>query len=103
MIARGCQGRPRIPCLADVVEGNRGMGDVEPAALTLKVVGSLAEVDPAEWDACAGADDPFVGHAFLWALEESGSATARAGWAMTVKPDPLRTWRRKISAVRIDS
>ena len=57
------------------------MGDVEPAALTLKVVGSLAEVDPAEWDACAGADDPFVGHAFLWALEESGSATARAGWA----------------------
>nr|WP_254601919.1 GNAT family N-acetyltransferase [Sphingomonas bacterium] len=36
--------------------------------------------DAADWDACAGADNPFVGHAFLSALEESGSATARAGW-----------------------
>ncbi len=34
----------------------------------------------AEWDACAGADNPFVSHAFLSALEDSGSATARRGW-----------------------
>nr|WP_269141308.1 GNAT family N-acetyltransferase [Sphingomonas sp. IC-56] len=34
----------------------------------------------AQWDACAGADNPFVSHAFLSALERSGSATARAGW-----------------------
>jgi predicted N-acyltransferase len=33
-----------------------------------------------EWDACAGTDNPFVSHAFLSALEESGSATARTGW-----------------------
>ncbi|WP_294390766.1 GNAT family N-acetyltransferase [uncultured Sphingomonas sp.] len=32
------------------------------------------------WDACAGDDNPFVSHAFLGALEESGSATARVGW-----------------------
>jgi predicted N-acyltransferase len=34
----------------------------------------------AEWDACAGDDNPFVSHAFLSALEESGSAVARTGW-----------------------
>jgi hypothetical protein len=33
-----------------------------------------------EWDACAGTDNPFVSHAFLSILEESGSVTARAGW-----------------------
>jgi hypothetical protein len=34
----------------------------------------------AEWDRCAGDSDPFVSHAFLAALEQSGSATARTGW-----------------------
>ncbi|HYJ51653.1 MAG TPA: GNAT family N-acetyltransferase [Allosphingosinicella sp.] len=33
-----------------------------------------------DWDRCAGADDPFIGHAFLSALEDSRSATAEAGW-----------------------
>ena len=33
-----------------------------------------------QWDACAGADNPFVSHAFLSALEDSGSAVAQAGW-----------------------
>ena len=33
-----------------------------------------------EWDACAGTGNPFVSHAFLSALEESGSATDRTGW-----------------------
>jgi uncharacterized protein len=96
---------------------------------TLRVVPSLASVDPAAWDACAnpdsarrhngleqqsesvrqragggasggpvrdGADDeglapidpelqqepfnPFIVHAFLSSLEESGSATAKTGW-----------------------
>ncbi len=40
----------------------------------------VAAFDAAEWDACAGAGNPFVSHAFLSILEESGSATARAGW-----------------------
>ena len=34
----------------------------------------------ADWDRCAGADNPFVSHAFLSALEESGSAVSRTGW-----------------------
>ena len=41
---------------------------------------SIAEVDATEWDACAGSDNPFVSHAFLSALEDSGSANARTGW-----------------------
>ncbi|HEX9932592.1 MAG TPA: GNAT family N-acetyltransferase [Allosphingosinicella sp.] len=41
--------------------------------------------DAADWDRCAGTADPFTSHAFLAALEESGSATARAGW----QPVPL--------------
>ena len=40
----------------------------------------IAEIPSAEWDACAGAGNPFVGYAFLSALEESGSAGARTGW-----------------------
>ncbi len=36
---------------------------------------------PAEdWDACAGSDNPFVCHAFLSALEDSDSVSARKGW-----------------------
>lgn len=40
----------------------------------------IASFDPADWDRCAGAADPFLSHAFLSALEDSGSATARTGW-----------------------
>lgn len=40
----------------------------------------VASFDPADWDRCAGTDDPFLGHAFLSALEDSGSATPRTGW-----------------------
>ena len=50
------------------------------AALTLTLHRAISEVPPAEWDACAGPDNPFVSHAFLSALEDSGSASARTGW-----------------------
>ncbi|CAE7497991.1 unnamed protein product [Symbiodinium necroappetens] len=49
-------------------------------SLSLRVVASLKEVPAAAWDACAGDANPFVSHAFLSALEESGSATAERGW-----------------------
>jgi predicted N-acyltransferase len=48
--------------------------------LTIRVVERLAEVDAASWDACAGDENPFLSHAFLEALEASGSATAKTGW-----------------------
>lgn len=49
-------------------------------AITVKVLNGIGEIDAAQWDACAGDGTPFVRHAFLAALEESGSATARTGW-----------------------
>src|SRR3954466_6337761 len=56
--------------------------------LQIRVVPAIAEVPAAAWDACANPEsssevcpyNPFVSHAFLSALEASGSATARAGW-----------------------
>src|SRR6266851_2441966 len=48
--------------------------------VTVKVVSRLADIPAAEWDACAGDDNPFLCHAFLEALEASGSATRDAGW-----------------------
>ncbi len=49
-------------------------------ALTLESHESIHRIDAAAWDACAGADNPFVSHAFLVAMEDSGSATAKTGW-----------------------
>ncbi len=50
------------------------------ATLTLTLHDRIAEIDAADWDACAGGGNPFVSHAFLSALEDSGSANARTGW-----------------------
>ena len=55
------------------------MPDGSPA-LTLSLHPSIASIDAAEWDACAGDDNPFVSHAFLSAVEDSGSAGPRTGW-----------------------
>lgn len=50
----------------------------------VSVLSSLGEIAAEDWDACAnplGASyNPFVSHAFLWALEKSGSAIAETGW-----------------------
>src|ERR1019366_7760355 len=50
------------------------------AALTMTLHQAIAEIPAAEWNACAGCRNPFVGHAFLSAVEDSGSANARTGW-----------------------
>ena len=49
--------------------------------ITLRVHGAIKEIAPEAWDACAGDVNPTVSHVFLNAMEESGSASARAGWA----------------------
>src|SRR6478672_4364227 len=49
--------------------------------ITLRVHPAISEIAPEAWDACAGDINPTVSHVFLNALEESGSATARTGWA----------------------
>lgn len=47
---------------------------------TARLIGAIGTVDPDDWDRCAGRDNPFVSHAFLHALEESGSVGDRSGW-----------------------
>ncbi|WP_342791826.1 GNAT family N-acetyltransferase [Roseospira marina] len=41
---------------------------------------SVSAVAAADWDACAGDENPFVSHAFLSALEDSGSVGPGSGW-----------------------
>ena len=48
--------------------------------IVARISDGVASFAPEDWDRCAGGGDPFVGHAFLAALEESGSAAARTGW-----------------------
>ena len=53
-------------------------------ALTITVIGDLANVERATWDALANPPDapydPFLSWDFLRSLEESGCATAGRGW-----------------------
>ena len=71
------------------------MGDIERQSedhgVVVRIAGRIADVPADAWDACAagGSEDapgstrppnPFVSHAFLKALEESGSAARETGW-----------------------
>jgi len=60
------------------------MGDAEQ--VIMKVVPRMQDIQAAAWNACANPggdipDNPFLSHAFLLALEESGSAHPQTGWA----------------------
>jgi len=57
------------------------MGDIEKPAVTIRVAAHMKDIEADAWDALGGRDHPFVAHAFLRALEESGSATPQTGWA----------------------
>ncbi len=54
------------------------------AALTARVAPSVGSLPQGEWDALT-AGNPFVGHAFLSALEDSGSVGRGTGW----QPAPI--------------
>jgi predicted N-acyltransferase len=54
-------------------------------SLTAHLHSSVGGIPAAQWDALAGPDNPFVSHAFLSALEDSGSVGPGTGWA----PAPL--------------
>src|SRR3954471_20516216 len=51
-----------------------------PRQLTAAVIDRIDAVPAAEWDGCAGPDNPFLRHAFLKALEDSGSVGRKTGW-----------------------
>ena len=46
----------------------------------VELAADLSHVAAADWDALTGEDDPFVEHAFLLALEQSGSVGRGTGW-----------------------
>ncbi|GJE44253.1 hypothetical protein AEGHOMDF_3441 [Methylobacterium soli] len=68
----------------------RGRAAEAATELRVRAVTDLTQIGAAAWDACAtspetlGAGDethnPFVSHAFLSALEESGCVSRRTGW-----------------------
>lgn len=55
---------------------------------TIRVAQSFMDIAPESWNSLSGASrlpsatpyNPFISHAFLSSLEESGSATAKTGW-----------------------
>ncbi|MEQ1890699.1 MAG: GNAT family N-acetyltransferase [Alphaproteobacteria bacterium] len=59
--------------------------------MRVRIIENIAEADPAQWDACANPaglaqgpevpDIPFLAHAFLLAMEKSGSVSDETGWA----------------------
>jgi hypothetical protein len=51
-----------------------------PDSHSLRVVSDITAIAPGDWDRCAGTANPFVRHAFLRALETSGSAVGETGW-----------------------
>lgn len=54
-------------------------------AVTARIANGVAAIPAADWDACAGDGNPFLSHAFLSALEASGSVGVGTGW----QPLPL--------------
>ncbi len=56
------------------------MAEADPPTRTIALGTGVAEVDAAAWDALHDGDNPFVGHAFLSLLEESGSVGPGTGW-----------------------
>jgi len=54
------------------------MADRNP--IHARIADGVTSVAADAWDRCAGSVNPFLSHAFLGALEDSGSATAKTGW-----------------------
>jgi len=63
--------------------------NIPAATFSARVVDGIVRIPAAQWDACAagnseggagGPENPFVSHAFLDALEQSGSVGRKAGW-----------------------
>ena len=55
------------------------------AGLTVRIASSVGAFGADEWDALGGNDNPFVSHAFLTAMEDSGSVGPGTGW----EPAPI--------------
>jgi predicted N-acyltransferase len=50
-------------------------------ALRARFLTSIEDIDASAWNSLSGTEQPFLRHEFLHALEASGCATPRTGWA----------------------
>lgn len=57
--------------------------------MRIELVPSILDIAPEAWDSLVGEDDPFCEHAFLAALERSGSVGKSTGWL----PIHVALWR----------
>ena len=48
--------------------------------MSVQIVDRLSTIAPAQWDALIPTGEPFLRHAFLTSLEDSGSLGPRSGW-----------------------
>ncbi len=48
--------------------------------MPIERLAGIGDIDPGSWDDLLTDDNPFLRHAFLFALEESGSASIATGW-----------------------
>jgi predicted N-acyltransferase len=60
------------------------MAEADPA-IVARIAGSVGALPAEEWDALTDGGNPFVSHAFLSALEDSGSVGPGTGW----RPAPI--------------
>jgi predicted N-acyltransferase len=56
------------------------MAEADPPARTISLGNGVAAIDAVAWDGLHDGGNPFVGHAFLTLLEESGSVGPGTGW-----------------------
>ena len=51
-----------------------------------QVVDSIMDIEAKEWDECAGYSNPFISHAFLSSLEQSGSVSTAVSYTHLTLP-----------------
>lgn len=56
------------------------MAEADPPARMISLGTGVAAIDAAAWDSLHDGSNPFVGHAFLTLLEDSGSVGPGTGW-----------------------
>lgn len=54
--------------------------NLDNVVATVTLCNSINDIPEAEWDICVGAEYPFLLHAFMSALEDSGSVSPKTGW-----------------------
>jgi predicted N-acyltransferase len=74
------------PAESYTLSGSASEDGAKPREVSISVASSIMDIPAADWDACAcdpaGPEEfnPFLTHAFLSSLEESGSAVKETGW-----------------------